>query len=363
MAQNGEDLILTVENSLIFAENQWCKISNYHPNTGSGQSIITNNGLSHVYEIIDITNNDITLEGAAAILDGDYAVVESVSDLIGGALVDMGNKEEDPTTHKIGTSNYGIGINSSDNTVNLPARAISLFETVVDETQESKITYNYQGILGTLPSMNTGVDTSVYHYMENTQGIYTNNMYIGDNSQYIAFYDDGTGKQLKIRANQILFETDDPEDPWKDVADISTEGTPGPPGDSAVQVSVHSTIGTRIVNGQGVGALYARVTKDGNQVDYVPDNIEAGTSLPSGSEGDYFIHLTGSGTSGLATLKKYHNGEWVAVTQTCTYQWTYRDKNNNLITTNTPATSGQFVYIDDTLISKKIIADVKVIVN
>ena len=74
VAQNGEDLILTVENSLIFAENQWCKISNYHPNTGSGQSIITNNGLSHVYEIIDITNNNITLEGAAAILDGDYAV-------------------------------------------------------------------------------------------------------------------------------------------------------------------------------------------------------------------------------------------------------------------------------------------------
>ena len=46
--------------------------------------------------------------------------------------------------------------------------------------------------------------------MAGTQGIFTNNMYIGDNNQYLAFYTDQNGnKQLKIKANQIVYEVDD----------------------------------------------------------------------------------------------------------------------------------------------------------
>ena len=134
--------------------------------------ILLNNGLTHVYQVQRIQgSNDIILLGAAAMVEGQDAVVDSADDLIGGALIDMGNKANGDG--KVGTSNYGIGINSSDNTVDLPARAISLFETVIDETKEPKVSYNYKGILGTLPPRNSGVQAGPLYesYMEGTQGI------------------------------------------------------------------------------------------------------------------------------------------------------------------------------------------------
>ena len=215
---SGNDLILTVEKPILFKEDDWCKISNYtsggeanNPDVDiddqneSAQNILQNNGLSHVYQISDITSSGgqtyITLEGAAAMVGNNGVVANSV-ELIGGALVDMGNDA--------GTSNYGIGINSSDNSVNLPARAISLFETEVDDTKNIKVSYKYRGILGTLPYMTSGVDSRIYQYMQGTQGIYTDNMYLGDNNQYIAFYtDSNNNKQLKIKANQIVYEIND----------------------------------------------------------------------------------------------------------------------------------------------------------
>ena len=108
---------------------------------------------------------------------------------------------------KDGSTNYGIGVNSSDNTVNLPARAISLFETVIDETKSLKVSYNYRGILGTLPELDVSkARSSVYgRYMAGTQGIYTDNMYIGDSDQYLAFYEDGNGdRHLKISAKEFV---------------------------------------------------------------------------------------------------------------------------------------------------------------
>ncbi len=207
-AIDGNNLVLSVEKPLLFKVGQWCKVSNYigkDQEPIDTQPILLNNGLTHVYRVESKETiggiTYITLLDAAAMVEGNDAIVSDVTDLIGGALIDMGNKA--------GTSNYGIGINSSDNTVNLPARAISLFETVVDETQEPKISYNYRGILGTLPSMSSGVNSNVYQYMQGTQGIYTDNMYIGDGNQYIAFYTDGNyQKQLKIKANTIVYEVD-----------------------------------------------------------------------------------------------------------------------------------------------------------
>lgn len=212
-AVDGNNLVLSVEKPVLFKANQWCKVSNY---TADGEAenpdtsdILLNNGLTHVYQVQRIQgSNDIVLLGAAAMVEGQNAVVDSADDLIGGALIDMGNKT--------GNSNYGIGINSSDNTVNLPARAISLFETVIDETKEPKVSYNYKGILGTLPSRNSGVQAGPLYesYMEGTQGIYTNNMYIGDDKQYIAFYKDGNGDaQLRLVAKSFEILPDDSDLP------------------------------------------------------------------------------------------------------------------------------------------------------
>lgn len=268
---NNNDLVLTVEKPMLFKDGQWCKISNYASGseTADGEAIdpdvsniLLTNGLTHVYQVSRTQgSNNITLLGAAAMV-GSSAVVESASELVGGALVDMGNKA--------GTSNYGIGINSSDNTVNLPARAISLFETTIDETQEPKVTYNYRGILGTLPQMNTGVDTSIYQNMQGTQGIYTDNMYIGDEGQFIAFYEDEQGhKQLRIKANQVVYEVTDEHGQgtgvYHDVNQIEAEGVPGADGKDAIQVIIESSAGNMFFNKEINATLTCTVLKGGTE--------------------------------------------------------------------------------------------------
>ena len=228
ISNNGRDIIVTVEKPLLFKEDEWCKISNYATgtNTTNGEAInpdatniLTTNGLVHVYPISNVMIENgktyFTLSGAAAMLTD---IDKTVDSLVGGALIDMGNREPinpNDSNSKLGTNNYGIGINSSDNTVDLPARAISLFETKIDDniqTGEPKITYEYQAILGTLPQLSyQGEDAKVselYHnYLEHTQGLYTDNIYLGDGNQYLTFYTDDEGnKKLRIRAAEILYE-------------------------------------------------------------------------------------------------------------------------------------------------------------
>lgn len=223
VAPNQIDLILTVEKPLLFKLGQWCKISNYSlgTNTRRGEAInpdtqvtdttdvtdiLLTNGLTHVYKITGITGDEITLSGAQTLLT---SIGNDASSLVGGALIDMGNKANG--NGRVGTSNYGIGINSSDNTVNLPARAISLFETIINENREPKVTYKYRGILGTLPTLSYAEEDSqvneLYNtYLKGTQGIYTDNLYIGNNEQFIAFYTDSQDKKhLQIDAQELTF--------------------------------------------------------------------------------------------------------------------------------------------------------------
>ena len=218
IAPNGTDLIITVEKPYLFEIGAWCKISNYIDDGADPDvrvnNILLTNGLTHVYRVSAANGKIITLADAASMVDGIDAVVD-IDSLIGGALIDMGNKANGDG--EVGTKNYGIGVNSSDNTVNLPARAITLFETIIDETRSPKVSYKYRGILGTLPVLQyTGANAQVsnlYHNnLENTQGIYTDNMYIGDNAHYIAFYtdkNDNNTKKLRIAGADIVFTYDD----------------------------------------------------------------------------------------------------------------------------------------------------------
>jgi len=236
----------------------WCKVSNY---TADGvatdstiQNILLTNGLTHVYQISNVNSStgEVTLIGAAVMVTGQNAVT-TLEELEGGALIDMGRSD--------GSSNYGIGVNSSDNTVNLPRRAISLFETVINENANPKVSYRYRGILGTLPALEyTGQGAQVsqlYHdNLEGTQGIYTDNIYIGDHSQYFTYYTEaGTNKKrLKIRANQFEFEVVDDEtgeSEWKDISEIEAEqgpqGPAGPAGADAITVKIESNVGNELI--------------------------------------------------------------------------------------------------------------------
>ena len=243
-----KDLILTVEKQHLFSVDDWVKISNYTTDGSEPDAsyVLQENGLTHVYRVSAVNNRNVTLENAAAMVEGNNKIVD-IEDLFGGALVSMGHYD-----NGIDSNNYGIGINSSDNTVNLARRAISLFETEIKPNAQDgiRVKYNYRGILGTLPPMSSGVDTSIYNHMQGTQGIYTDNMYLGDANQYIAFYTDGNNqKQLRIKANQIVFEAIDPDthEPtgqYHNVAEIETEGVPGPPGEDAAVLVIDSSEGT-----------------------------------------------------------------------------------------------------------------------
>lgn len=286
--ENGQvvynDLYVIVEKPLVFRENNWVKISNYAneeaPAPTIDESFLGKAGLTHIYKIKNInvnTNpnvepdydiedgdyvpvdpvtpeelpeytNEICLEGGAAILE-----VTTLEDLAGGSLLDFGSHAQKEGIDVPGEHNYGIGINSSDNYVSLPPRAISLFETIIHPDATTKVTYNMRGILGTLPVLpTTDVENNIYNKcMAGTQGIYTDNMYLGDATQYLTFYTDKDGnKQLKIKASQILFEASDVpegEDPWKDIADIEAEGVPGPAGEDAINVVIDSSSGNLFI--------------------------------------------------------------------------------------------------------------------
>ena len=283
-AEAGEldtDLYVTVDQPLMFKVGNWVKISNYNSMGTDPASDLTTYGLVHIYKIKEITtfnfgddevvsesvqNNEdpeefeppieeIVLEGGAAILDS-----VALENIPGGALIDFGVAEgtyvpvtpketdnphakgwyelngtdyvltEDTAVdsektyykeaYENGRYNYGIGINSSDNYVNLPARAISLFETTIHPNNTTKVTYDYRGILGTLPTLGSDyMSPAMTNYMAGTQGIYTNNMYIGDASKYVAFYhyketnpDTGITEEktnLRIVADEFIVSSDD----------------------------------------------------------------------------------------------------------------------------------------------------------
>ena len=143
-----------------------------------------------------------------------------------------------------------------------------------------------------------------------------------------------------------------------------------------IQVSVHSTIGTQIKNGQGYGAMYVRVTRDGQEIDEIPLNVEAVTTTSEAdSNATYCIVCTKptSTTStddtvaarGSAVLYKKTGSSWAPATISCTYTWTYRGPDDDVLDSSKrkPATTGKCVYIDGSLINSKITADVKVEVN
>lgn len=216
--------------------------------------------------------------------------------LEGAALMSFGR---DTVDEHGSLNNYGIAINSSDDFLALPPRAISLFETTIHPDKSIKVSYNFRGILGTLPHLPVGtVKENIYNQlMAGQQGIYTDNMYIGDENQYLAFYEDEQGdKHLKISAREMIFSYDPEtgkETTWEEkIEDIETQpGPPGPAGEDAIAVRIESNIGNNFVIGntgailtcyvyQGDTEITSQITKfewskkdkDGNLVlDWIPE--------------------------------------------------------------------------------------------
>ena len=88
------------------------------------------------------------------------------------------------------------------------------------------------------------------------------------------------------------------------------------------------------------------------------------TTAPSNpATGDFYYHLNSSQKT--VVLKKYTGSAWAdagtADLPKGTYTWTFRDSSGNATTFNgASSASGKVIYVDGTLVTKKIIADVKV---
>ena len=334
-------------------------------NSLEGGSLISFGFYTEAYRPFNIPDwSNPKLLGLYEIINGTYVLTDDIT--VQEGKVYYKNEYEG------GVHNYGIGINSSDNYINLPERSISLFETTIHPTNSIKVSYNLRGILGTLPRRSTHniQASSIYdNYMEGTQGIYTDNMYIGDNKQYIAFYTDNQGdKHLKISAKELIFSYDDDtgeETTWENRMEEISENN------SSLIVTVHSSVGSNLRGNEGAAFVYARVSKANEEIDVVPINIRGGVNYPnSPNEGDYFVKLSDNSvtlTNRTARLMKRVGNNWVEQISTCKYTWSFIDENGNT-PSKVPYQSNdkarnQFIYINGELVNKKVTIDVMVELN
>lgn len=133
-----------------------------------------------------------------------------------------------------------------------------------------------------------------------------------------------------------------------------------------IQVTVLSSVGDKLVNGNGVGAIYALVYRKGVEIDPIKSERFVETLPTSGNKKDDYCYLLDSSPNAkTVTLYKHNGTSWgiASDTYTGTYNWYYRDKDGNIITTGTPSAGGvgaKVIYIDGDLVDKKLTIDVKV---
>ena len=135
-----------------------------------------------------------------------------------------------------------------------------------------------------------------------------------------------------------------------------------------IQVTLLSSVGDKLVNGNGVGALYALVYRNGQEIDSIKSERFVETLPASGNKNGDYCYLLDS-TNKTVTLYKY-TISWAVSSDTYTgkYEWFYRDKNGNITTTGTPSAGdtgvndrgSKVIYIDGDLVDKKLTIDVKV---
>ena len=126
-----------------------------------------------------------------------------------------------------------------------------------------------------------------------------------------------------------------------------------------LQVEVFSSLGQQLINGNGYGAVYARVYLNGEEIDQI-QTVDFVTSTASATGTKCYLLDT---SNKLCTYKVKSGNSWVTGTEgyTGTYTWTFRNKDGEATTYNGSATqSGKVLYVDGSLIDTKIIFDVQV---
>ena len=152
--------------------------------------------------------------------------------------------------------------------------------------------------------------------------------------------------------------------------------------DDPLQVQLISTLGETIVNGIGEGVIYALTTQSGSEqaLDYVMPGIAVDSTLTGHTESQLFL-LTKSNDNVTNITLKNKSGTSAGVytnaaKSSLTYSWSFRDINGDPISLadlkalgmyissgTTGSDNGQFVYINASIVQKKLMCYVAVTKN
>lgn len=137
-----------------------------------------------------------------------------------------------------------------------------------------------------------------------------------------------------------------------------------------IQVTVLSSVGDKFINGNAVGALYALVYRNGQEIDPIKSErfVESVSDLPTGAKNGDYCYLLKESDKTLVLYKYTTSWQVSSDSYIGKYEWFYRDKDGNIITEGTPSAGdtgvndrgSKVIYVDGDLVDKKLIVDVKV---
>lgn len=131
-----------------------------------------------------------------------------------------------------------------------------------------------------------------------------------------------------------------------------------------LQVSIFSSLGDKILNGVGIGAVYATVYQNGTELDKVANITISETAPNSPVTNDLWAQIDSSLKK--IIVKKYNGSTWDNHQfNDCSYKWTFLDYNGIAISDQvlTDQSTNKFVYIDGDIINKKIQFNIEVTKN
>lgn len=123
-----------------------------------------------------------------------------------------------------------------------------------------------------------------------------------------------------------------------------------------VDIEIISTLGDQLINGRGVGAVYALVYENSKEFDALKTDTFSQTAPSNPTNGTFYYKLDKAAKT--ATLMKYNGTEWSAATGNDlpkgTYAWYRRDASGKALDTETAYATGKVIYLDNDVVNKKI---------
>lgn len=128
-------------------------------------------------------------------------------------------------------------------------------------------------------------------------------------------------------------------------------------------INVLSSLGNQLVNGQGAGAIYVIVTRNGKEIDALKSTTFSTTAPSSPKSGDFYYKVDASAKT--ITLMKYNGSAWTAASGSdlpkYTYNWTRRDKKGVELDTASNYASGKAIFLDSSVVNGKMIFGCEVV--